>query len=148
MNKYKKHQQNISPPRLRFTQSEWAKMQFKLIYSTQCVEYRVKRSQIHLLIKQLNRNIYTLCPNWSDAKIKNYINKTQLNIALYHFNLTNYYLFTVKCTSVNKIHSIVFFLRYENLKKLYMYLKTSVSKTVNAQCYRIVFLTTSVLEAI
>jgi len=92
MNKYKKHQQNISPPRLRFTQSEWAKMQFKLIYSTQCVDYRVKRSQIHLLIKQLNRNIYTLCPNWSDAKIKNYINKTQLNIALYHFNLTNYYL--------------------------------------------------------
>ena len=47
-------------------------------------------------------------PNRSDTKIRIYIHRTQLSRSSYHFNLTNYYLFKVNYTNLNKIQNIVF----------------------------------------
>jgi len=34
--------------------------------------------------------LYTLCPNWTDAKIQIHLNIPQLNRNMHHFNHTNY----------------------------------------------------------
>jgi len=66
---------------------------------------------------------YTLCPNWSEAKIQICINTTYLNRSIYHFNHTNCNLFNANCKSFNKLYSLVAEIKkFKNLN-----LKTSVS---------------------
>jgi len=48
-----------------------------------------------------------LCPNWNTDKIEIFLNRTQINRNVYHFNHTNHYLFKANDTSFSKICSLI-----------------------------------------